>query len=128
MVSRKIVATDKAPKAIGPYSQAIISNGFVFTSGQVPINPASGKVEATTFKEQVRQDLANIAAILEAAGSDLRRIVKLTVFLTDLSKFTELNEVFLEYFPDNQAARSAVQVSRLPLDVMVEIEAVATLE
>lgn len=127
-MTRKIIETDRAPQAIGPYSQAIVSNGFVFTSGQVPINPASGNIEATTFSEQVHQSLKNVAAILEAAGSDLRRIVKLTVFLTDLSQFAALNEIFLEYFPANQAARSAVQVSRLPLDAMVEIEAVATLE
>jgi len=127
-MSRKIISTAKAPKAIGPYSQAIVSNGFVFTSGQIPINPDSGKVEATTIEEQVRRDLLNLAAVLEAAGTELKNIVKLTVFMTDLTDFAKLNEVFMEFFPEKQPARSAVQVSRLPLDVMVEIEAVATLE
>jgi len=127
-VSRIIVATDKAPKAVGPYSQAIIANGFVFTSGQIPINPASGKIEQSDLQSQVRQVLQNIQVVLEAAGTQLANIVKLTVFMVDLSDFTRLNEVFLEFFPEKQPARSAVQISRLPLNALVEIEAVATLE
>jgi len=127
-MSRKIVVTDKAPKAIGPYSQAIIANGFVFTSGQFPINPVSGKIEQFDLPSQVRQVLRNIQVILEAAGTQLANIVKLTVFMVDLSDFTKLNEVFLEFFPEKQPARSAAQVSRLPLNALVEIEAVATLE
>jgi len=127
-MSRIIVATDKAPKAVGPYSQAIIANGFVFTSGQIPINPASGKIEQSDLKSQVRQVLQNIQVVLEAAGTQLANIVKLTVFMVDLSDFVKLNEVFLEYFPEKQPARSAVQVSRLPLNALVEIEAVATME
>lgn len=126
-MSRKVISTENAPKAIGPYSQAIMSNGFVFTSGQIPINPDSGKIETTDFKAQVRQDLKNLSQILKAAGSSMKNIVKLTVFMTDLAEFSKLNEVFMEIFPDNQPARSAVQVSRLPLDALVEIEAVATL-
>jgi len=127
-MSRKVINTDKAPKAIGPYSQAIISNGFVFTSGQIPINPETGKIVATDIKSQVRQDLLNLSFVLEAAGANLKNVVKLTVFMVDLSDFSKLNEVFMEFFPEKQPARSAVQVSRLPLDVLVEIEAVATLE
>ena len=127
-MSREVIKTDKAPKAIGPYSQAIVSNGFVFTSGQIPINPKSGKIEAATIKDQARQNLLNLTEVLNAAGSSLSNIVKLTVFMVDLSEFTQLNEVFMEFFPEKQPARSAVQVSRLPLDVLVEIEAIATLE
>ena len=127
-MSKKVISTENAPKAIGPYSQAIVSNGFVFTSGQIPINPETGKIEATTVKDQVRQNLLNLSAVLKAAGTNLKNIVKLTVFMTDLSGFSQLNEVFMEFFPEKQPARSAVQVSRLPLDVMVEIEAVAILE
>ena len=127
-MNRQVITTDKAPKAIGPYSQAIVSNGFVFTSGQIPINPETGKITATDIKSQVRQDLLNLAAVLEAAGANLKNVVKLTVFMVDLSDFSKLNEVFMEFFPEKQPARSAIQVSRLPLDVLVEIEAVATLE
>jgi len=127
-MSRKIVVTDKAPKAIGPYSQAIIANGFVFTSGQFPINPVSGKIEQFDLPSQVRQVLQNIQAVLEAAGTQLANIVKLTVFMVDLSDFAKLNEVFLEFFPEKQPARAAVQVSRLPLNALVEIEAVAMVE
>ena len=127
-MSKKVISTENAPKAIGPYSQAIVSNGSVFTSGQIPINPETGKIEATTVKDQVRQNLLNLSAVLKAAGTNLKNIVKLTVFMTDLSGFSQLNEVFMEFFPEKQPARSAVQVSRLPLDVMVEIEAVAIFE
>ena len=127
-MSRKIVVTDQAPKAIGPYSQAIIANGFVFTSGQFPINPVSGKIEQFDLLSQVRQVLRNIQVVLEAAGTQLANIVKLTVFMIDLSDFAKLNEVFLEFFPEKQPARSAVQVSRLPLNALVEIEATAILE
>lgn len=127
-MSRQVITTDKAPKAIGPYSQAIVSNGFVFTAGQIPINPETGKIIATDIKSQVRQDLLNLSFVLEAAGANLKNVVKLTVFMVDLSDFSKLNEVFMEFFPEKQPARSAVQVSRLPLDVLVEIEAVATLE
>lgn len=127
-MSRIIVVTDKAPKAIGPYSQAIISNGLVFTSGQIPINPILGRIEQVEIKSQVRQVLKNIEVVLEAAGTQLANIVKLTVFMVDLADFSKLNEVFLEFFPERQPARSAFQVSRLPLDALVEIEAIATLE
>lgn len=125
MELKQIVSTNKAPAAIGPYSQAVVAGGFIFTAGQIPINPATGKVEETTFKGQVRQVLENLKAVLEAGNSSLENIVKVTVFVSDLSKFSELNEVFNEYFQEKPPARSAVQVSRLPKDVMVEIEGIA---
>ena len=124
-MNREIVNTDLAPKAIGPYSQAVISNGFVYTAGQIPMNPKTGKVEASDLEGQVRQVLDNLSAVLEAANSSLKEIIKLTVFMVDLNDFAILNNVFKEYFPEDPPARSAVQVSRLPKDVLVEIEAVA---
>ena len=124
-MKREIVDTDLAPKAIGPYSQAVISNGFVYTAGQIPMNPKTGKVEASDLEGQVRQVLDNLSAVLEAANSSLKEIIKLTVFMVDLNDFAILNNVFKEYFPEDPPARSAVQVSRLPKDVLVEIEAVA---
>ena len=124
-MNREIVNTDLAPKAIGPYSQAVISNGFVYTAGQIPMNPKTVKVEASDLEGQVRQVLYNLSAVLEAANSSLKEIIKLTVFMVDLNDFAILNNVFKEYFPEDPPARSAVQVSRLPKDVLVEIEAVA---
>lgn len=124
-MNREIVNTDLAPKAIGPYSQAVISNGFVYTAGQIPINPKTGKIEASDLEGQVRQVLDNLSAVLEASDSSLKEITKLTVFMVDLNDFAILNNVFKEYFPEDPPARSAVQVSRLPKDVLVEIEAVA---
>jgi len=124
-MKREIVNTELAPKAIGPYSQAVISNGFVYTAGQIPMNPKTGKVEASDLEGQVRQVLDNLSAVLEAANSSLKEIIKLTVFMVDLNDFAILNNVFKEYFPEDPPARSAVQVSRLPKDVLVEIEAIA---
>lgn len=127
-MSRNVVTSEKLPKAVGPYNHAIISNGFVFTSGQLPINPTTNKVETSDFEGQLRQSLDNLSALLESAGTSLKNIVKITVFLIDLTNFPVLNKVFMEYFPENAPARSAFQVSRLPLDVQVEIEAVAVVE
>jgi len=124
-MNKKIVNTDLAPKAIGPYSQAVISNGFVYTAGQIPINPKTGKIESTGLEDQIRQVLNNLSAVLEAAGSNLKEVIKLTVFMVDINDFLILNKVFNEYFTENPPARSAVQVSRLPKDVLVEIEAIA---
>ncbi len=124
-MNRKIVNTDSAPKAIGPYSQAVISNDMVFTAGQIAINPKTGKIESTNLEGQIRQVLDNLSVVLETAGSSLKEIIKLTVFMVDLNDFAILNKVFSEYFTENPPARSAVQVSRLPKDVLVEIEAVA---
>jgi len=124
-IERTIIATEEAPGAVGPYSQGIAADGFVFTAGQVPINPASGKVEAETIEDQTRQVLTNVDAVLHAAGSSLDRVVKMTVFMTDLADFQAMNGVYAEFFPSNPPARSAVQVVALPLGVQIEMEAVA---
>ena len=124
-IERTIIATEEAPGAVGPYSQGIAADGFVFTAGQVPINPASGKIEAETIEDQTRQVLTNVDAVLRAAGASLDRVVKMTVFMTDLADFQAMNGVYAEFFPSNPPARSAVQVVALPLGVQVEMEAVA---
>ena len=124
-IERTIIATEEAPGAVGPYSQAVAADGFVFTAGQIPINPASGKVEAETIEDQTRRVLTNVDAVLRAAGSGLDRVVKMTVFMTDLADFQAMNGVYAEFFPSDPPARSAVQVVALPLGVQVEMEAVA---
>ena len=124
-IERTIIATEEAPGAVGPYSQGIAADGFVFTAGQVPINPASGKIEAETIEDQTRQVLTNVDAVLRAAGASLDRVVKMTVFMTDLADFQAMNGVYAEFFPANPPARSAVQVVALPLGVQIEMEAVA---
>jgi 2-iminobutanoate/2-iminopropanoate deaminase len=121
------VKTDKAPKAIGPYSQAIIANGFVFASGQIPIIPATGELNAGPIEDQTRQVLENVKAVLEAAGSTTADVVKATVFLQDMNDFSKMNEIYAKFFPTPYPARAAVQVARLPRDVKVEIEVVAVL-
>ena len=121
---RKIIKTVNAPKAIGTYSQGTIYNGLVYTSGQICLNPQTGELVNDSFKIEVRQVLDNLKGVLSAGGSGLDKILKLTVFITDLSLFSELNEVFSEYFPKDPPARSAVEVSALPLNVRVEIEAI----
>ena len=124
---KKAVQTDAAPKALGPYSQAIVANGMVFCAGQIPLDPASGNLIEGGIAEQTHQVLKNLRAVLKAAGSDLDRSVKTTVFLKSMDSFTAMNEVYgrPEYFGANPPARSTVEVARLPRDVMVEIEVVA---
>jgi 2-iminobutanoate/2-iminopropanoate deaminase len=122
---KKEVKTDKAPKAIGPYSQGIVANGFVFASGQIPIVPATGELNVGTIEEQARQVLSNLGAVLEAAGSSLNDVVKATVFLQDMNDFSRMNAVYQEFFQAPYPARAAVQVARLPRDVKIEIEAIA---
>jgi 2-iminobutanoate/2-iminopropanoate deaminase len=122
---RKVIATTEAPGAVGPYSQGIATDDLVFTAGQIPINPATGKIEAETIEDQTRQVLSNIDAVLRAAGSGLHRVVKMTVFMTDLGDFKRMNEVYAEFFPADPPARSAFQVVALPLGVQIEMEAVA---
>lgn len=122
---RQIIATTEAPGAVGPYSQGIATDGMVFTAGQIPINPTTGKVEATAIEDQTRQVLRNVDAVLRAAGSGLHRVVKMTVFMTDLGDFQAMNGVYAEFFPTDPPARSAVQVVALPLGVQIEMEAVA---
>ena len=121
----EIISTELAPKALGPYSQAIRAGGFIFCSGQIPIDPAAGAVVATTAEDQTRQAITNLRNVLEAAGSGLDKVVKTTVFISDMNNFAALNAVYAELFGDAKPARSCVEVARLPKDVMVEIEAVA---
>ncbi|MGN0845754.1 MAG: RidA family protein [Kiritimatiellia bacterium] len=121
------VSTDAAPQALGPYSQAIKAGGFVWCSGQIPIDPAANAVTATTIEGQTRQAITNLRNVLEAAGSGLDRVVKTTVFISDMNDFAALNAVYAELFGETKPARSCVQVARLPKDVKIEIEAVAAL-
>lgn len=119
------IATDRAPAAIGPYSQAIAAGPYVFCSGQIPLDPATGQVAAGGIEAQTRQVLENLRAVLEAAGSRLELVVKTTVFLADLGDFAAMNSVYAAYFPEKPPARSTVQVAALPRAAAVEIEAVA---
>jgi len=123
-----VIQTLDAPQAIGTYSQGIKSGNLVFTSGQIPLNPASGKLINNDFKSEITQVLINLNAVLNGGGSSLKNAIKLTVYLTDLSNFSQVNEVFKEYFPENPPARSAVQVSALPMNARIEIEAVGSVE
>ncbi len=124
-MTRKSVSTDKAPKAIGPYSQGVVANGFVFCSGQIPANPETGEISTGSITEQTRRVLKNISAVLEAAGSSMKKVVKVTVFLLDMNDFTEMNEEYAKWFPEDPPARAAVQVARLPKNARVEIQAIA---
>jgi len=120
----KTVETNLAPKAIGPYSQAVIAKPFVFTSGQIPLQP-DGNLVSGGIKEQTEQVLKNLESVLQASGSSLDHVVKTTVFLKDMNHFQEMNEVYARYFTKHKPARSAIEVARLPKDVLIEIEAVA---
>lgn len=124
-IMKQEVKTERAPKAIGPYSQAIIAGGFVFCSGQIAIDPASGELQAGGIEDQTRLVLKNLGAVLEAAGSSFDQVVKATVFLQDMNDFSRMNQVYAEFFKAPFPARAAVQVARLPRDVKVEIEAIA---
>lgn len=125
---RKTVSTDKAPAAIGPYAQANILGNLVFTSGQIPLDPATGQIAGTTIEEQTHRVFQNIKAILEAAGSSLDKVLKTTVFIKDMNDFGKMNDVYAEYFTEGALpSRSAVEVARLPKDVLVEIETIAYL-
>lgn len=124
---RVVVATDNAPKAIGPYSVAIKAGSFVFTSGQIGLDPATGNMVEGGVEAETRQALTNLSKILEAAGTSLAQVVKTTVFLRDMGDFARMNAVYAEFFVQNPPARSAVQVAALPKAAAVEIEAVAVL-
>ncbi len=119
------IATENAPKALGPYSQALKAGGFIYCSGQIPINPATNTVEALTIEDQTRQAITNLRNVLEKAGSSLANVVKTTVFIKDMNDFAALNAVYAELFGDTKPARSCVEVARLPKDVKVEIECIA---
>ncbi len=121
----KAIHTDKAPKAIGPYSQAIEAGGLVFVSGQLPVNPSTGEFAEGGIKEQTRQSLTNAQQVLQAAGTDLSRVVKITVFLSDMDNFGAMNEVYAEFFSQPFPARSAFAVRTLPKGALVEIECIA---
>ena len=123
-----VIETLDAPQAIGTYSQGIKSGNLVFTSGQIPLNPETGELINGDFKSGISQVLTNLNAVLKSGGSSLKKAIKLTVFLTDLSYFPQVNEVFKEFFPENPPARSAVQVSALPMNAKIEIEAVGSVE
>jgi len=127
-MNRKTIFTKNAPGAIGYYSQAIVSNGLVYTAGQIPLDPKTGAVVSNDFSKQAKQTLNNIESVLKAAGTGLNKSIKLTVFVTNLSNYPELNAVFKEQFDGfDPPARSVVEVSALPKDVMIEIDCIATL-
>lgn len=119
-----IIMTNKAPAAVGPYSQAIVQNGIVYTSGQIPLSPTSGQLAGDSIKQQTEQVIKNLAAVLESAGASLESVLKTTCFITDMNYFAELNEVYARYFTGNPA-RSCVAVKQLPKGALVEIECVA---
>lgn len=122
---QEIVQTDRAPRAIGPYSQAIRAGQYIFTSGQIPLDPHTGEFVAGGIREQTEQVLVSLAAILEEGGASLRQVIKTTVFLADMNDFAAMNEVYGRYFPETPPARSTVQAAHLPRGARVEIEAIA---
>lgn len=124
-MAKEVIATKNAPGAIGPYSQAIKANGFVFASGQLGLVPATGEFAEGGIEEQTRQSLTNVKSVLEAAGSGLEKVVKTTVFLKDIKDFAAMNKVYSEFFKEECPARSAVQIAALPKDGLVEIEVIA---
>ena len=126
-MNKTVISTPNAPAAIGPYSQAVRIGDLLYTSGQIPLDPATGTLVEGDIAVQARQSLTNVKAILEAAGTDMSAVVKTTVFLKNMDDFAAMNEVYAQFFAEPYPARSAVQVAKLPRDVLVEIEAVAAL-
>ncbi len=124
-MTRKIIQTEQAPAAIGPYSQANTAGGFLFTAGNIPLDPVTMEVVGTNAAEQARKALENAKAVVEAGGMTLDNVIKVTVFIIDMNEFGNINEVYSTFFADNPPARSVVEVSRLPKDVLVEIEMIA---
>ena len=125
---KKIISTGRAPKAIGPYSQAVVMNGFAFLSGQIPLDPETNQLIEGDIAEQTARVIENLKAVLEACGSSLDRVVKTTVFMKDIGEFPKMNEVYGRFFAENPPARATVEAARLPRDVRVEIECIAALE
>ncbi|MCH5252869.1 MAG: RidA family protein [Lachnospiraceae bacterium] len=121
---KKIISTDKAPAAIGPYSQAVEINGLVFTSGVIPIIPATGELVQGGIEEQAEQALGNLAALIEASGAKIENTIKTVVFIKNMDDFGTVNEIYSKYFKENCPARSCVEVARLPKDVLIEVEAI----
>ncbi len=126
-MNKEVVNTEKAPAALGPYSQAIKFGNLLFSSGQIPMDPATGEIVADDVENQTRQVLENVRAVLEEAGTSLDKVLKTTVFIKNMDDFGKINDVYAEYFTENPPARSTVEVARLPKDVQVEIEVIATL-
>ena len=124
-MNKKVIQTEKAPKAIGPYSQAIRTDSLIYTAGQIGLVPATGELVANTVEEQTRQALTNLQNVVEAAGSTFANVVKTTVFLKDMNDFPRMNAIYAEFFPENPPARSTVAVAALPKGGLVEIEAIA---
>ena len=125
MAIKEVLHSDLAPAAVGPYSQAVAANSMIFTSGQIPINPKTGKIEAATIEEQTEQVMQNLHYVLAQGGVAFDRVIKTTCFLADMNDFAAFNSVYSKYFPENPPARSCVQVAKLPLDAKVEVEVVA---
>ena len=119
----KVISTDKAPAAIGPYSQAIETDGFVFTSGVIPVNPATGEIPVTV-EEQANQAFSNLRNLIEASGNSISQVIKTTVFIKEMNDFGKINEIYAQYFSEPFPARSCVEVARRPKDVLLEIEAI----
>ena len=128
MASRKVISTNTAPPAVGPYSQAIQAGGFVFLSGQLPLDPKTGTITGEDIEAQTRQALNNIKAILAASGLSLADVIKTTVFLKDIQHFSRMNGIYKEYFPQDAPARSSFQVANLPMNALVEIESIAVVK
>lgn len=122
---KNIIKTDKAPAAIGPYSQAVEVNGMVYTSGVIPVDPATGEIAGSTAADQAEQVFSNLKNLIEASGTDMENIIKTVVFLKDMEDFVAVNGVYAKYFPQPYPARSCVEVARLPKDVLLEVEAIA---
>lgn len=126
-MSKKMIAPKDGPQAVGPYSPAVAANGFLFVSGQIPLNPQNGELALGSFEAQARQTLNNLQSVIEAGGASLDDVVKVTIFVTDLGKFSELNKIYEEYFGASKPARATVQVAALPKGVEVEMDATAAL-
>ena len=127
MIVIETIATENAPKALGPYSQALKAGGFIYCSGQIPINPATNTIEAVTIEDQTRQAITNLKNVLEKAGSSLANVVKTTVLLADINDFAAMNGVYAKYFTEDQPARDCFQVAALPMGAKVEIDAIAVM-
>ena len=125
---KTIVSTERAPKAIGPYSQAVVLNGWAFLSGQIPLDPSTNQIITGDIAAQTERVLENLKSVLEAAGSSLERVVKTTVYLKDMGEFAKMNEVYGRYFASNAPARATVEAARLPRDVSVEIDCIASVD
>lgn len=126
-MSKQVISTKDAPEAIGPYNQAIAAGGFVFCSGQIPLDPATGELVSGTITEETRRSLDNLTAVLQAAGSDWDRVVKITAYVTDMAHFAEFNEAYGAYVGDQPPARATVGVASLPKGARVEVECIATI-